>query len=78
MVYFRLVMNTITIPRNLIPSNDDLVIIPRKQYETFLGFSKQLQKKSLEEKDTDEAIKVYKTEQKQGKLKILKSLSNLR
>ncbi len=27
-------MNTITIPRNLI-KNDDLVIIPRKEYEEF-------------------------------------------
>lgn len=29
-------MNTITIPRNLI-KNDDLVILPRKEYEALVG-----------------------------------------
>lgn len=32
-------MNTITIPKNLI-RNDDLVIIPRKEYEALFEFKK--------------------------------------
>jgi len=70
-------MTTITIPKNFI-SNDDLVIIPRKQYETFLDIGRKWGKRLSEEQDTDEAISVYKKEKKQGKLKILKSLSGLR
>jgi hypothetical protein len=70
-------MATITIPKNLI-SNDDLVIIPRKQYESFLNICKKWGKSISEEKDTNEAISIYKKERKQGKLKILKSLVSLR
>lgn len=70
-------MNMLTIPKNFI-SNDDLVIIPRKQYESFLNIGKQWEKRLFEEKDTDEAIAVYKKEKKQGKLKVVKSLSSLR
>ena len=70
-------MTTITIPKNFI-SNDDLIIIPRKQYELFLNMGKQLNQRLAEEKDTDEAIDVYKKEKKQGKLKILKSLASLK
>jgi len=70
-------MNMLTIPKNFI-SNDDLVIIPRKQYESFLDSDKQWKKRLFEEQDTDEAISVYKKEKKQGKLKVLKSLSGLR
>ena len=72
-------MNMFTIPKNFISkSNDDLVIIPRKQYESFLDLDKRWKKRLFEESDTDEAIKVYKKEKKQGKLKVLKSLSSLR
>ncbi|KKU65941.1 MAG: hypothetical protein UX89_C0024G0007 [Parcubacteria group bacterium GW2011_GWA2_47_16] len=70
-------MNMLTIPKNFI-SNDDLVIIPRKQYESFLNVGKQWNKRLFEEKNTDEAIAVYKKEKKQGKLKVVKSLSSLR
>lgn len=69
-------MVTITIPKNYI-SNDDLVIIPRKQYESFLDIGKQWKKRLFEEQDTYEAIDIYKKEKKQKKLKILKSLSSL-
>ena len=48
-------MNMLTIPKNFI-SNDDLVIIPRKQYESFLDSDKQWKKRLFEEKNTDEAI----------------------
>ncbi|MEI8174697.1 MAG: hypothetical protein WCG28_01980 [bacterium] len=67
----------LTIPKNFI-LNDDLVIIPRKQYENFLDIGRQWEKRLFEEVDTDEAITIYKKEKKQGKLKILKSLSSLR
>jgi len=70
-------MNMLTIPKNVI-SNDDLVIIPRKQYESFLDLDKRWKKRLFEESDTDEAIKVYKKEKKQGKLKILKSFASLK
>ena len=69
-------MTTITIPKNLVKS-DDLVIIPRKQYESFLDVCKQWKKRLFEEEDTDQAIIVYKKEKKLGKLKILKSLASL-
>lgn len=70
-------MATITIPKNFI-TDDDLVIIPRKQYESFLDICKKWGKRISEEKDTDVAIDIYKKEKKQNKLKILKSLANLR
>jgi len=76
-------MNMLTIPKNFL--KDDLVIIPRKQYESLLRGSKNIFLKSYsksdtiyEERDTDEAIAIYKKEKKQGKLKVLKSLSSLR
>jgi len=70
-------MPTITIPKNLI-TNDDLVIIPRKQYESFLDIGRQWKKRLFEEQDTDQAITIYKKEKKQGKLRTLKSLVSLR
>lgn len=70
-------MTTITIPKNFI-SNDDLIIMPRKQYEFFLDIGKKWNQRLLEIQDTDQAINVYKKEKKQGKLKVLKSLVSLR
>lgn len=53
-------MNTITIPKNLI-KNDDLVIIPRKEYEEFLRLaSKKKRIYTQFDKDLDETIKEYK------------------
>lgn len=69
-------MNTITIPKNLIKEND-LVIIPRKKYEEFLGFEKSIEKRLAEESDTDLSIKIYKKEKRQGKLRVIGSLANL-
>ncbi|MEK7069218.1 MAG: hypothetical protein AAB945_00285 [Patescibacteria group bacterium] len=70
-------MTTITIPKSFI-SNDDLVIIPRKQYEIFLDIGKKWKQNLFEEQDTDQAINVYKKEKKQGKLRVLKSLASIR
>ena len=69
-------MNTITIPRNLV-KNDDLVVLPRKRYMEFLGFEKMIEKKSAEEADTDLAIRTYKQEKQQGKLKTIRSLADM-
>jgi hypothetical protein len=41
-------MATITIPKNFI-SNDDLVVIPRKQYESLLRFQKNSEKSVLDD-----------------------------
>jgi len=70
-------MNILTIPKSLI-KNDNLVVLPRKQYEIFLDISKQWKKRLFEEEDTNEAIAIYRKEKKQGKLKVLKSLASLR
>ncbi len=70
-------MATITIPKSFI-SDDDLVIIPRKQYESFLSIGKKWGQRMSEEQDTDQAIAIYKKEKKQSKLKVLKSLTSLR
>lgn len=71
------IMNMLTIPKNFV-SNDDLVIIPRKQYESFLDIGEQWEKRLIEEQDADESVAIYKKEKKQGKLKVLKSFSSLR
>jgi hypothetical protein len=71
-------MTTITIPKSFMPNNDDLVIIPRKQYESFLDVCKKWGRRMSEEKDTDEAVDIYKKEKKEGKLKVSKSLAGLR
>lgn len=70
------IMNTITIPRNLV-KNDDLVVLPRRKYEEFLNLEKMFEKRSTEEVDTDSAIQIYKKEKQQGKLKTIKSLADL-
>ena len=54
-------MSTATISKGL-RKNDDSVTIPRKKYEEFLEFEKIVEKRSEEEADTDEAIKIYKKE----------------
>jgi len=69
-------MTTITIPKKLI-KNGDLVIIPRKKYKEFLDLEKIMKKKLLEEIDTDLAVKIYRKEKNQGKLRIIKSLADL-
>ena len=69
-------MATITIPKNLI-KNDDLVVIPRQKYKEFLNLEKIIERKIVEEADLDLAIKIYKKEKCQGKLKTIKSLVDL-
>ena len=68
-------MPTITIPKKLI--KEELVLIPRKKYEEFLNLEKIIEKRLVEEMDTDLAIRMYKKEKQHGKLKTIKSLADL-
>jgi hypothetical protein len=71
-------MITLTIPRNLIKKND-LVIIPRKEYEVLLSAFKVLkEKKSIKEKDILFWSKKAKKLKKEGGLSVLRSLEDLR
>lgn len=70
-------MTTITIPKNLI-GEKELIVIPRKKYEEFVNLEKLLKNRITEGKDIDRAIAIYEKEKSQGKLKILKSLADLR
>lgn len=69
-------MTTITIPKAL-AQKGDLVIIPRQRFEEFLDLEKRFKSRIIEETDTDAAIKIYKKEKHQGKLKTIKSLADL-
>jgi len=69
-------MVTITIPKKLIKEKE-LVLIPRKKYEEFLNLEKIIEKRLVEEADTDLAIQIYKKEKQQRKLKMIKSLADL-
>jgi len=64
-------VNAITIPKKLIKKGD-LVLIPRSDYDELLRLRKQ---REWEEKDTDEAIRVFKKEKKESKLLKIKSLA---
>lgn len=66
-------MTTITIPQKL-AKKGDLVIIPRKEYERFLKIQQRL---GWEEKDTIEAINVFKKERRLRKLKIAKNFVDI-
>jgi len=70
-------MTTITISGKLIKEKE-LIVIPRKKYEEFVNLEKMLKNRMAEEKDTDEAIAIYKREKIQNKLKTLKSFADLR
>ena len=54
-------MTTITISGKLIKEKE-LIVIPRKKYEEFVNLEKMLKNRMAEEKDTDEAIAIYKRE----------------
>ena len=63
----------LTIPRWM-TGKSELVVLPKGQYDEFLRLQKQEERRLWEERDTDEAIRVYLKEKKAGKLKILRSL----
>ena len=66
-------MVTITIPTKL-AKKGDLIAVPRREYEEFLELRKRL---LWEEKDTDEAIRIFKQEKRTGKLKSATNLSSI-
>lgn len=65
--------NSITIPKK-VTKGEELLVVPRKKFEEFLRWQK---KKEWEEKDTDEAIRIFKKERREGKLQRVKSLADL-
>lgn len=70
---YNFIMDTITIPRR-ISRKGDLVVVPRVEYEEVLKIRKRL---LWEEKDTDEAIRIFDKETKAGKLKQASSFSQI-
>ena len=65
--------NTITIPKK-VTKGEELLVISRKTFEEFLRWQKR---REWEEKDTDEAIRIFKKEKKEGKLLRIKSLAEI-
>lgn len=70
-------MATITIPKNLI-KNDDLVIIPRKEYESMKAQAiPTFYLKGKEAEKLDKLVKEGLKEYQDGKCKTIKSLADL-
>ena len=70
-------MATITIPKNLI-KNDDLVIIPRKEYEELKAQTvPTFYLKGKEAEKLDKLVKEGLKEYQEGKCKTIKSLADL-
>ncbi len=69
-------MATITISKNLV-KNDDLVIIPRKEYEEYLEL-KEKRREQITEEDVLQWSREAKQLKKAGKLPILRSLKEFR
>ena len=63
----------INIPREMTRTGG-LVLIPRSEYEEFLRLRSQIK---WEERDTNEALKIFKEEEKEKKLIGIKSLADL-
>ncbi|MEK9135323.1 MAG: hypothetical protein AAB451_03460 [Patescibacteria group bacterium] len=66
----------ITIPKEL-SKEGDLIVMPRSKYEEFLKLIKRFGQREWEEKDTDEAIRIFKKEKKEKKLIKIRSLTDL-
>ncbi len=71
-------MNVLTIPRTL-AKNDDLVVVPRKQYELVLRMARgsKMMDKKLESELASLSREAHLLKRK-GKLPLLKSLKDLR
>lgn len=70
-------MNAITIPKNLI-KNDDLVIIPRKEYEKMKAqMTPTFYLKGKEAEKLDKLVKDGLKDYQEGKCKTIKSLNDL-
>ena len=64
-------VEVVTIPKKL-ARKGDLILIPRSEYEEFL---KLRERKEWEEKDTEEAVRVFRAEKKKKKLIKIQSLA---
>ena len=62
-----------TIPKKLIKMGE-LVIVPRREYEEAVRIKKRL---LWEEKDTDEAIRIFEKERREGTLKKTENFSEM-
>lgn len=69
-------MPTLDIPKSSLKAKE-LVLLPKADYRRLLDLEKIAKKTLAEIADTDLAIKVYKREKRQGKLKAIKSLAEL-
>lgn len=65
-------MNTLTIPKNLI-QNDDLIVLPRKLYESLLRSSSGFATSKID-KDLAESILEYKSGKTMGPFKTVAAL----
>lgn len=65
--------NVLTIPKEL-AQKGDLILVPRTDYEDALKVKERL---LGEEADTDKAIRIFEKERKAGKLKMVKSFSEM-
>lgn len=71
-------MPTITIPKEMMRKNDELVLIPRKEYEQFLRITESGAGERVTEKDVLRWSREAKQLKKRGKLPLLRSLHDLR
>lgn len=62
-----------TIPKKL-AQRGELVILPLEEYKAYLVWQK---KREWEEKDTDQAIRIFKKEKAQGKLMSSNNFSDI-
>ena len=69
-------MPTVSISKSLLKEKE-LILLPKKDYERLLDLEKIAKRKLEEIADTDLAIRIYKQEKKQVKLKVLTSLARL-
>ena len=69
-------MPTLNISKSLLKEKE-LILLPKRDYERLLDLEKIAKRRLAEIADTDLAIKIYKREKRQGKLKTIKSLAEL-
>lgn len=69
-------MPTITIPKEMMRKDDDLVLIPRREYEAFLRITRS--EGLVTEKDVLRWSREAKQLKKERKLPLLRSLRDLR
>lgn len=71
-------MATITIPRKISEKDNDLIAIPRREYEILKGAFEALKERQITEKDILRWSKEAKELKKEGKLSVLFSLKDFR